>query len=73
MKDLFIGVLADVLKMNSYPAKTAFLIDLFLIGPALVFIASRDRALTKMEKLTLLAIAGTAITYNYNRYKDEKV
>ena len=57
--------------MKSYPAKTALLVDLFLIGPALLYLASLKRPLETWERGVLVAVAVTAITYNYNRYKSE--
>ena len=57
--------------MTNFPAKTALLVDLILIGPALAYIASLNRPLLLREKAVLLGIAGIAITYNYNRYKSE--
>lgn len=57
--------------MKNYSGKTAFLIDLILIGPTLLYAATRKRELKSFEKAALIAIAVTAITYNYNRAKLE--
>lgn len=45
------------------------LVDVMLLGPFLVLLASRTRRLTKTERVVLAGIGAATVVYNWQNYQ----
>ena len=48
------------------------LLDVFFIGPFMIYISNKSKGLSKIESLTLLALGVATIFYNGKNYLNNK-